>query len=145
MEHFTPYASLVGGVLIGISATLMLLLFGRVAGISGIVHGAFALKSAVGERAWRVTFLVGMLAGGAVMMLFLPEKFALGVDRSLPAVTLAGLLVGFGTRMGGGCTSGHGVCGISRLAPRSMVATVTFMVTGAATVLLINRLWEGSV
>lgn len=145
MEHFTPYASLIGGVLIGVSATLMLLFFGRVAGISGIVHGAFDLKSAPGERTWRLVFITGMLLGGAVMTLIFPEKFALGVDRSFPAVALAGLLVGFGTRTGGGCTSGHGVCGISRLAPRSLVATVTFMVTGAITVLLINSVWGGSV
>lgn len=141
MENFTPIASTIGGVLIGLSAALMLLANGRIAGISGIFGGLVLPKA--GEVGWRALFLAGLLAGGAIMFAINPEYFAVTIDRSLPLVALAGLLVGFGTRLGSGCTSGHGVCGLSRFSSRALVATLSFMATGAATVLLMNYVLGG--
>jgi uncharacterized membrane protein YedE/YeeE len=135
-ESFTPLPSLLGGALIGAGASLMLLAHGRVLGVSGIVGGL--LSPQAGEVGWRAWFLAGMLAAGAVGVLAAPSAFAYDVDRGLPALALAGLLVGFGTRLGSGCTSGHGVCGLSRLSARSLAATLTFMATGAATVWLLG-------
>lgn len=144
MESFTPIASLVGGVLIGLSATIMLLFHGRITGITGIVAGVLDQR-AQGDVLWRVLFLGGLVTGGVVLGLAVPQLFAVEIVRSPWAIIAAGLLVGFGTRIGSGCTSGHGVCGISRFAPRSIVATVTFMVTGAVTVFIVNHLLGGSV
>jgi uncharacterized protein len=141
MSNFTPLASLLGGILIGLSASAMLLLDGKIAGISGIVAGL--LHPTRGETAWRACFVGGLLAGGLLLRLVLPQAFAFGIVRSWPALVLAGLLVGFGTRMGNGCTSGHGVCGVSRLSARSMVATATFIATGALTVLIVNHVAKG--
>lgn len=120
--------ALAGGALIGLSASLMLMLNGRIAGISGIVGGL--LQPQAGEVAWRAWFLAGLLVGGTVLFALRPDFFG---TASVPSavVVVAGLLVGFGTRLGSGCTSGHGVCGISRLSKRSIVATITFMVSGA--------------
>lgn len=140
MEHFTPFSSLLGGLLIGLSATLMLVVHGRVAGISGIVARALDPVSTMAERSWRLLFLLGLVAGAVPLLGLMPDRFLLGTDRSLLATALAGALVGVGTRMGSGCTSGHGVCGISRLSPRSLLATATFMFTGAATVYAYNQL-----
>lgn len=125
--------ALEGGALIGVSASLMLGFNGRVMGISGIVGGL--LKPVAGDIAWRALFVAGLLLGGLIAMAVSPGAFSSGA-APLGVVLLAGLLVGFGTRVGNGCTSGHGVCGISRLSPRSAAATVTFIGAGALTVLV---------
>ena len=142
MHNFTPLASLLGGVLIGLSASAMLLLNGKIAGISGILAGV--LKPVTGDTLWRICFLSGLLAGGLLLRESLPVAFAFGLIRPFPLLAIAGLLVGFGTRLGSGCTSGHGVCGVSRLSPRSLVATATFIFTGALVVYLLNHLAGGS-
>ncbi|MFW5924722.1 MAG: YeeE/YedE family protein [Myxococcota bacterium] len=142
MTEFTPLASLVGGLMIGTSAALLLLANGRIAGISGIAGGLLT-RPPRGDVAWRAVFLAGLLAGGAVMMLWNPGLFAFELDRSLLALAGAGLLVGFGTRLGNGCTSGHGVCGISRFSVRSIAATGTFMVAGVVTVFVVRHFLGG--
>ena len=129
MENFTPYSALAGGALIGASASMMLLMNGRVAGISGIAGGLFQSKD---QRTDRALFLCGLLAGGTILLAAYPTAFTMELERSLPALVAAGLLVGVGTRIGSGCTSGHGVCGLSRLSPRSLVATISFMAAGFA-------------
>jgi uncharacterized membrane protein YedE/YeeE len=135
--HFTPWASLAGGVLIGIAAAMLILLTGRVAGISGIVGGLFAPLR--GEIAWRIAFVVGLLAAPALWML-LKEAPTASIDTSFTTLAIAGVLVGLGTSYGSGCTSGHGVCGLSRLSPRSLVATLAFMLAGFATVFVTRHL-----
>jgi uncharacterized membrane protein YedE/YeeE len=135
---FTPLASLAGGALIGVSASLMLLLDGRVAGISGILGGA--VRPGRGDTGWRVAFLAGLVAGAIALALLHPAAItASDTGVALPIVVGAGLLVGVGTQLGSGCTSGHGVCGISRLSVRSMVATLTFMVTGAVAAFVVQH------
>jgi uncharacterized membrane protein YedE/YeeE len=141
MTNFTPFASLVGGVLIGLSASAMLLLDGKITGISGIVAGL--LRPIRGETVWRACFVAGLFTGGLLLRLVLPGAFAFGIVRSWPVLVLAGLLVEFGTRLGNGCTSGHGVCGVSRLSGRSIVATATFIATGALTVFIVNHMAKG--
>ena len=131
MANFTPVSALAGGVLIGLASVWLLAASGRIAGISGILHGLFA--DPPGDRAWRMAFLGGLLAAGAAWHLLggpapVREGFGLGW------VALAGLLVGYGTRVGGGCTSGHGVCGLGRFSARSLVAVAVFMATGMAAV-----------
>ena len=138
MHNFTPIASLIGGMLIGFGASAMLLLNGRIAGISGILAGV--LKPVRGDTLWRGCFLGGLLVGGLLIRVLLPRAFDFGIMRPLPLLILAGLLVGFGTRLGSGCTSGHGVCGISRLSPRSLAATITFIASGALVVFVVNHL-----
>ncbi|MET1531400.1 YeeE/YedE family protein [Burkholderia sola] len=129
--HFTPWLSLAGGVLIGLAAACLVAFNGRIAGISGIVGG---LPTAGGaERGWRAAFVAGLIAA-PVAMRFVGSDLTPQVDANWPELLAAGLLVGIGTRYAGGCTSGHGVCGISRGALRSVVATATFMVAGFATV-----------
>ena len=128
---FTPVAALVGGALIGLAAVLLVLFNGRIAGISGIV-GSLLPPRAQGS-AWQVAFVIGLLAAPWVYGLFAPVPAAAS-PASWPVLVLAGLLVGFGTRLGGGCTSGHGVCGTARLSPRSLVATGLFMLAGIAVV-----------
>ena len=140
--QFTPGASLMGGVLIGISAALLLLGIGRIAGITGIVGGA--LRARAGDLAWRLWFLLGLLGGGALLARIRPTAFGGQIDRAGAWMVAAGLLVGFGTRMGNGCTSGHGVCGIGRLSKRSVAATLTFIFTGALTVLAVRHLRGGA-
>lgn len=125
--------ALEGGALIGIAASLMLAFNGRVTGISGIVGGL--LSPTAGDVLWRALFVAGLLAGGALAFGATPAAFSTG-GRPIATVLAAGLLVGFGTRVGNGCTSGHGVCGISRLSPRSLAATMTFIAAGAITVLV---------
>jgi uncharacterized membrane protein YedE/YeeE len=142
MEQFTPLASLCGGILIGLSASLLLLGDGKIAGISGIVSGL--LRPVKHDTAWRAFFILGLLTGGLLFQFIAPEVFTIGISRSAGTLILAGLLVGFGTRLGSGCTSGHGVCGISRFSPRSLVSTITFIVTGAITVYIINHLLGGT-
>ena len=131
--------ALAGGALIGLSASILLFGNGRVAGISGIV--GLLLRPQTPDRAWRLAFLIGLCATGVVAAIVAPERVAAS-PVSLPLVAAAGLLVGFGTRLGDGCTSGHGVCGLSRLSRRSLVATMTFMVV-AATVTAVVRLAGG--
>jgi uncharacterized membrane protein YedE/YeeE len=140
MTVFTPYSSLAGGALIGLAASLLLIGLGRVAGISGIVSNALPGKA--GDRAWRVTFLLGLVLAGVTAALFAPGAVG-DSPRSLGAVAAAGLLVGLGTRLGSGCTSGHGVCGVSRLSPRSLVATLSFLLSGGLTVALWRWLGGG--
>jgi len=134
MADFTPISALVGGGLIGLSASWVLLAHGKVAGISGIYGGLF--RSGTTDRAFRVAFLVGLLAAGVAVRLVAPQAYATTWTPGLPLALVAGLVVGFGTQLGNGCTSGHGVCGISRLSARSLVATAVFMATGVATVFL---------
>jgi uncharacterized protein len=138
MHNFTPVASLLGGILIGLSASAMLLLTGKITGISGIFAGV--LRPANENTLWKACFLAGLLAGGLVLRSFLPRAFDFGVVRSWDVLALAGLLVGFGTRLGNGCTSGHGVCGVSRFSTRSIVATATFVASGAVVVFLVDHL-----
>ena len=125
--------ALEGGALIGIAASLMLAFNGRVTGISGIVGGL--LSPTAGDVMWRALFVAGLLAGGTLALAATPAAFTAG-GRSLATIVAAGVLVGFGTRVGNGCTSGHGGCGISRLSPRSLAATMTFIGAGAITVLV---------
>lgn len=140
MTAFLP--SLLGGILIGLSASLLLLFNGRVAGISGITGGLLTPKS--GELGWRMAFTGGLVLGGALLVAFLPRTMGAPVVSSAGVTILAGLLVGFGSRLGSGCTSGHGVCGISRVAKRSLVATMTFMFTGAVTVFVMRHVLGGA-
>jgi uncharacterized membrane protein YedE/YeeE len=130
--------ALAGGGLIGLAAGIFLLLQGRIAGISGIYAGL--LHGDGGERAWRSCFIAGLLAGGLVLRLLLPGAIPTTLDTAWPIMAAAGMLVGFGTQLGSGCTSGHGVCGIGRLSLRSMVATVVFLTTGMITVLVAGGL-----
>ena len=134
--------SLGGGALIGLSVTLMLLLHGRVTGITGIMVGA-TFDRVSGDWLWRVLFLAGLVVGGVVMVQFVPEVFPESGQRSLVPLAFAGLLVGFGTRLGNGCTSGHGVCGLSRFSRRSLVATGSFMAAGIGAVLVVRQLLGG--
>lgn len=143
MEHFTPVASLLGGMLIGLSASLLLLCDGKIAGISGILGGI--LTPVQKDTSWRILFMSGLLAGGVLLRLVSPQVFAMEINRSTTILILAGLCVGFGTRLGNGCTSGHGVCGLSRFSQRSLVATVTFIATGMLTVFVVNHLFGGTV
>ncbi len=138
--EFTPWTALIGGSLIGLAAAGLLLLNGRIAGISGILAGC--LRPVRGDTLWRLAFLVGLMATPALWLLFstLPP---IQIDADYPTLVFAGLLVGLGTRYGSGCTSGHGVCGLSRLSPRSLAATLPFMAAGFATVYLIRHLLEG--
>lgn len=138
-----PYIlSLVGGIVIGISSLLMLYFNGRILGVSGIIGGIF--QNTPGNRAWRYLFLSGLVCGGLLLPFFKPDAFLVSIVRSDLALVAAGLLVGYGTRLGSGCTSGHGVCGVSRLSPRSLLATLTFMACGMLTVFMINHLFGGS-
>lgn len=135
MENFTPLSALAGGALVGLSATLVMALLGRVTGISGIVTGAYTNLStfADGERFWRVLFVLGVIAAPTAHMLISGSAPDFTLAAGAPVVIFAGFLVGFGTRLGSGCTSGHGVCGLARLSPRSAVAVAVFMATAIAT------------
>jgi uncharacterized protein len=137
VENFTPISGLVGGLLIGLATTLLLLLNGRIAGISGIVGGLLTRKGS--EVGWRVMFVAGLLLGAFVYMLAAGGALPVRIEASLPIMLVAGLLVGFGTRLGSGCTSGHGVSGIARFSKRSIVATSVFMGTGIVTVFLTHH------
>jgi uncharacterized membrane protein YedE/YeeE len=137
-SSFTPWLSLLGGALIGLAASVLLLGSGRIAGISGIA-GNLVLGSAR-DRLWRGAFVLGLITTGLVLARIEPSLFGTA-PRPLLVVVAAGLLVGFGTRIGSGCTSGHGVCGLSRLSPRSLLATLTFIAAGAVTVAAVR--WLG--
>ncbi|WP_426112876.1 YeeE/YedE family protein [Massilia sp. PWRC2] len=131
--HFTPWSALAGGVLVGLAAALLVLLNGRIAGISGILGGLLSWPRTPGDRAWRLAFLAGLISAPLVYSLRAPLPIVT-IEAGPLTLVVAGLLVGVGTRYGAGCTSGHGVCGLSRLSPRSLVATVAFMAAGFATV-----------
>ncbi|MCK9563915.1 MAG: YeeE/YedE family protein [Bacteroidales bacterium] len=134
---FTPWSALAGGVLIGLAAAMLILLNGRIAGISGILAGV--LRPGDGGRTWRLAFLLGLLLAPWVWGLASTMP-AIRIDADYPLLIAAGLLVGISTRYGAGCTSGHGVCGISRLSPRSLLATMLFMASGFATVYVARHL-----
>ncbi len=138
MESFTPWSALAGGLLIGLSAALLLLVNGRVAGISGILGSTFTAGR--GDTAWRIAFLAGLVAAPLAYAAAGGTLPAVAVEASPVLLVAGGLLVGFGSRLGSGCTSGHGVCGLARLSRRSLVATVTFMATAAATVFVVRHL-----
>ena len=135
--HFTPWHSLAGGLLIGFAAAMLVLLNGRIAGISGIVGGLLAPRR--GDIAWRLAFVLGLFAAPALMLL-LGHGLTPRIDAGFGTLVAAGLLVGVGTSYGSGCTSGHGVCGLARLSPRSLVATIAFMAAGFATVFVIRHI-----
>ena len=138
---FTPISSTIGGILIGLSAAMLLLFHGRIAGISGIVGGLLGPRP--GEVAWRLSFFAGLVVGGAILGFAMPDGFAVEVSRSPLVIVAAGVIVGFGTRLGSGCTSGHGVCGMSRFSRRSTLATLTFMATGGMTAAVVTHLLGG--
>lgn len=139
MTEFTPWSSLGGGALIGLSAVLLLWLNGKVAGISGILSGSVTASD---DRSWQIFFLVGLLFGAALMVFAVPDLPASAIRQDYPLgiVIVAGLLVGFGSRLGSGCTSGHGICGVARLSPRSIAAVTTFVVAGGITVYVLRHL-----
>ena len=136
--HFTPWTSLAGGVLLGIAAALYILLNGRILGISGILAGV--LRPAKRDVGWRLFFLAGLLVAPTVWALF-EAPVVPRIEAGWPLLLIAGLMVGWGTSYGSGCTSGHGVCGLSRLSPRSMVATLAFMGAGFVTVFLVRHVF----
>jgi uncharacterized protein len=138
LDNFTPVSSLSGGILIGLAATLLLLFNGRIAGISGIMGGLMNTRRT--ELFWRLAFLVGIVTGAFLLHAIKPEFYQPRVNFPVWLLALGGFLVGFGTRMGKGCTSGHAVCGIARLSLRSIVATVSFMTAGFITVYIVRHL-----
>ena len=140
MTEFEVLMPLTGGILIGIAASMMLLFNGKVAGVSGIFGGMLFQQGK--ERAWQLSFIAGLIAGGILLFIIHEEFFENSSGRGLLTATIAGLLVGIGTRVGGGCTSGHGVCGIGRLSGRSLVATVTFMFAGMVIVALVQSFYH---
>jgi uncharacterized protein len=140
VENFSPVSALTGGALIGISATLLLLFNGRMAGISGIMNGVF--NSPRSETIWRLAFLAGLVIGAFLFNLIAPGFFTMRQGYPLGLLAAGGFLVGFGTRMSNGCTSGHGICGLANLSPRSLLATLTFMAGGIVTVYLIRHALE---
>ncbi len=142
MDSVIP-TPIIGGILIGLGASALMLFNGKIAGVSGILAGLLTPKA--GDFAWRAAFVAGIVVGGAALFLIRPDMFGVGVERSLPAVLIGGWLVGFGACLGSGCTSGHGVCGIARLGPRSIAATLTFMATGAIAVYVVNHIFGGSI
>ncbi len=138
--HFTPWTALAGGILLGIASAAFILVNGRVLGISGILGGLLVPKRS--DASWRVMFLLGLLLAPATLSLLTPGLIsAPRIEADNVAIVAAGLLVGLGTRYGSGCTSGHGVCGLSRLSPRSLVATLAFMASGFAMVYVVRHLF----
>ena len=142
MMHDIAMAT-VGGAMIGLAASMLLLFQGRIAGISGIVGGL--LQRPGKDTGWQAVFVSGLLIGGISLVLLAPSTIVPPATRSIGSVAIAGLLVGFGVRMGRGCTSGHGVCGLSRLSKRSLVATLSFMATGFATATIIQLVYGGTI
>ena len=141
MENFTPWSALLGGMLIGLSTVLLLLANGRIAGISGIVGGLLTFKAS--DAGWRVAFLVGLVAAPLLYGMVAGGMPPVTVTLSTGLLIVGGLLVGFGTRLGGGCTSGHGVAGLARLSPRSLVATGVFLATAMATIFVARHVIGG--
>lgn len=142
MDWTAAGLALAGGSLIGLSAAMLLLFNGRIAGISGVLGGALAPGRGDG---WRYTFIGGLLAGGAALVFIYPNAFPSEFPVSMAATAVAGVLVGFGTRLGNGCTSGHGVCGMSRLSVRSFVATGAFMLAGMVVVAVVRHILGGAI
>jgi uncharacterized protein len=135
-NNFTPWASLAGGAVIGLAAALLVLFNGRIAGISGIIGGL--IKPKVGDFNWRLAFILGLIAAPIVWQIFAPLP-SIQIDGSYTLLAVAGLITGIGTRYGAGCTSGHGICGLSRVSPRSIIATLAFMGTGFVTVYVMRH------
>jgi len=131
LTEFTPFSSFVGGIIIGLAAVLLLLTNGRIAGISGIIGGLLQKKS--NDQVWRIVFILGLVLSPFLYTIFQPLP-PLSIQTPTPIIIIAGVLVGFGTRLGSGCTSGHGICGLSRLSGRSFIATFVFMLAGFITV-----------
>jgi uncharacterized membrane protein YedE/YeeE len=141
MQHFTPIASTLGGVLLGVAASLLFVANGRILGISDIVGALPFARGA--ERPWRLTFLAGLLSGGLLVLALSRDALALADEQSTQVAIAAGVLVGVGTRMANGCTSGHGLCGLARFSKRSLSATLVFMASGAAAVFLVRHVLAG--
>ncbi|MBI1180759.1 MAG: YeeE/YedE family protein [Alphaproteobacteria bacterium] len=141
MVNFTPIPAFVGGLLIGLSSILLLGLNGRIAGVSGILGGL--LPPADSDTTWRLAFILGLVLGGEFFVMWGGDLRAVLIEANTPTLIAAGLLVGFGTRLGSGCTSGHGICGIGRLSPRSIVATVIFVAVAAVTVFVVRHVIGG--
>jgi hypothetical protein len=137
VDHFTPWSALAGGVLIGLATASVYWLQGRLAGISGICGGI--LRGQAGDLGWRVAFVLGLGLVGALGARIAPAAFSTAGAPSIGLVALSGVLVGFGTQLGNGCTSGHGICGISRLSPRSLAATLTFMLVAGLTSFVVRH------
>lgn len=141
MENFTPVSAVIGGVMIGFASALLFWTTGRIAGISGVLGGLLEFKRP--QRQWRILFLVGLILGPFLVSEFGPGVSPITIDADYSMLIVAGLLVGYGTRLGSGCTSGHGVCGIGRLSARSLVATALFMVSAALTVFIAQYFQSG--
>jgi len=137
--NFTPFASLLGGIILGLASALMLILFGRIMGISGIV--GTALERPKNDTLWRLAFIAGLVSSAMIFAPLVDVSRTTPVETTPWLIAFAGLLVGYGTRLGSGCTSGHGICGISRLSVRSLVATGVFMVAGIATVAIMQSVF----
>jgi uncharacterized membrane protein YedE/YeeE len=138
MDWNAARSALEGGALIGLAVSGLLLLTGKTAGVSSVVEGA--LRREKGEWEWKAAFVLGLIAGGVILRFALPGTLPTSAPRAMPLIAVGGVLVGLGARVGGGCTSGHGVCGIGRLSLRGLVGTLTFMVAGMATVYVFRRL-----
>jgi uncharacterized membrane protein YedE/YeeE len=138
INHFTPYASFAGGALIGIAAAILILFNGRIAGVSGIIGQALN-GGVVRDNLWRIAFVMGIIAAPAIWQIWVGE-IEIAIETNSLWLIIAGLLVGVGTSHGSGCTSGHGICGLSRFSMRSIIATLSFMVTGMVTVFIIRHL-----
>jgi uncharacterized membrane protein YedE/YeeE len=140
-EQFTPFTAIGGGLLIGLASIILMAGIGRIAGVTGILAGVMIglIGAKKSEWLWRLAFVLGLAVSPILFQLF-GEHPAIDIDTGWPSILVAGLIVGFGTRLGSGCTSGHGVCGISRLSPRSIIATIAFMGAGFATVAAIRHL-----
>ena len=141
MENFTPLSASLGGALIGLSAVMLMGLNGRIAGISGVFSGTVFAEA--GDKLWRVLFVLGLIGAPALYAFARGETLAFEITSNTALIVIGGLLVGFGTRLGSGCTSGHGVCGLSRLSPRSMVSVGLFMAAGMATVAVAKTIIGG--
>jgi hypothetical protein len=141
MESFTPLSAFIGGTLIGVAAVLLFALNGQIAGVSGILGGLVTRRDE--EVSWRVLFLAGLTGGALAFRVATGDAVPVTIQASVPALVVAGLSVGYGTRLGGGCTSGHGVCGIARLSVRSLVATGVFMATAMLTVFVARHVLGG--
>lgn len=142
MTDFTPISATIGGALIGMAAVLLMASLGRIAGISGIVGGLTTTDTS--DRGWRLAFLGGLIVAPLIAAIFWPDGLTSQFTVSLPLIIVAGVMVGLGTTLGNGCTSGHGVCGNARLSMRSLVATLTFMSTGVATTFVVRHLFGGA-
>jgi uncharacterized membrane protein YedE/YeeE len=138
--NFTPVSALVGGALIGLASVLLMLLSGRIAGVSGILGGL--LPPTPGDTTWRLAFIVGLMLGG-LGFVYLGGLSSIAIEADMPVLIAAGLLVGFGTRLGSGCTSGHGICGVGRMSPRGLVATAIFVAVAMVTLFVVRHVMGG--